>query len=178
MDSADLRKWSNYLLNYLAQRLRNLSCGSRCWYLTSSFARNAIITWARAKFTPLTRRLFEISSYVVVRYFTSQRSQWNVHSANTGPKINACTWFGDVYCCCCLPLLPQHGNHVQVLFLGPVLHPQGWARKWSVGWLLAKQVYFLGHFFCIETFELSYICTLPALVLKTLYSFESRDRMD
>ena len=30
-----------------------------------------------------------------------------VSTSTTGPRRSLCTWFGEVYSCCCLPLLPQ-----------------------------------------------------------------------
>ena len=69
------------------------------------------------------------------------------HSADsTGPGNNACTWFGEVCSCCCLPLLPQLACNMPTttyryyLFLGPILgkqrvgyvfnFPQVWVLPW------------------------------------------------
>ena len=41
-----------------------------------------------------------------------------IFSSSTGYKNNACTWFGDIYSCCCVPILPATflQPHTSIIF--------------------------------------------------------------
>ena len=115
------------LLIYLAQKLRNLSCGSRCWYLTSSYVRNAIITcvmcvWVRE---PSSLRC-SLGAFLKLAHMSSSHTS-TVKDPNEmsevlilGPKLMVvCGWWGlsllllSTYALSCVQ---QSQSHTSIIF--------------------------------------------------------------